>query len=69
MIKEQHKRENKERLSDYMEMTFKKRRLPADCTEQEYEIMSYVNFKGRKPEMHEDDGALVDNSIYEEYEG
>lgn len=68
MIKEQH-RENKERLSDYMEMTFKKRRLPADCTEQEYEIMSYVNFRRRKPEMHEDDGKLENNSIYEEYDG
>lgn len=66
MIKEQH-RENKERLSDYMEMTFKKRRLPADCTEQEYEIMSYVNFRGRKPEIHEDE--LENNSIYEEYDG
>ena len=67
-IKEQHD-ENKERISDYMEMTVRKRRIP-DCAAQEYEIMSYVDFSGRKSEIHEaDDGTSEDESIYEEYDG
>ena len=67
-IKEQHD-ENKERISDYMEMTVRKRRIP-DCAAQEYEIMSYVDFRGQKSEIHEaGDGTSEDESIYEEYDG
>ena len=67
-IKEQHD-ENKERISDYMEMTVRKRRIP-DCAAQEYEIMSYVDFRGRKSEIHEaEDGTSEDESIYEKYDG
>ena len=52
-------------------MTVRKRRIP-DCAAQEYEIMSYVDFRGRKSEIHEaeaDDGTSEDESIYEEYDG
>ena len=67
-IKEQHD-ENKERISDYMEMTVRKRRIP-DCAAQEYEIMSYVDFRGRTSETREaDDGTSEEESIYEEYDG
>lgn len=52
-----------------MEMTVRKRRIP-DCAAQEYEIMSYVDFRGQKSEIHEaGDGTSEDESIYEEYDG
>ena len=67
MIKEKHN-EDKEMISDYMEMTFKKRRKPEKTTkeyDQEYEIMSFVVFRGRKPEMPGIDEK--NDSVYEEY--
>ena len=67
-IKEQHD-EDKERISNYMEMTVRKRRIP-ECAAQEYEIMSYVDFRGRKSEYDEaDDDTSEEESIYEEYDG
>ena len=67
MIKEKHN-EDKEMISDYMEMTFKKRRKPEKTTneyDQEYEIMSFVVFRGRKSEMPGIDEK--NESVYEEY--
>ena len=55
-------------ISDYMEMTFKKRRKPEKTTneyDQEYEIMSFVVFRGRKSEMPGIDEK--NESVYEEY--
>ena len=51
-------------------MTVRKRRIP-DCAAQEYEVMSYVDFRGRKSEIHDeaDDGTSEEESIYEEYDG
>ena len=67
MIKEKHN-EDKEMISDYMEMTFKKRRKPEKTTkeyDQEYEIMSFVVFRGRKSKVPGIDEK--NDSVYEEY--
>ena len=58
-------------ISDYMDMTFKKRRSPEkttkECTDQEYEIMSFVVFRGGKSEKLENYATSNNNSVYEEY--
>ena len=58
-------------ISDYMDMTFKKRRSPEkttkECTDQEYEIMSLVVFRGGKSEKLENYATSSNNSVYEEY--
>ena len=70
IIKEKRNKD-KERISDYMEMTFKNRKIPEkttkEGTDQDYEIMSFVVFRRGKSEMPENDTTSNNNSVYEEY--